>query len=114
MTDFIKRVQRWLNDRCEHCDHRFHWKHDARHSFGNRDGKVYHEPCIAHLIWRTKADERLRILAVICEAWGVTSGDVDGLVSMQSATDDERRDRSNMRFRVFYDLGKFVQVEESA
>lgn len=104
--DMITRVRRWHRDRCAHCGHRFAWQRDARHSFGNRDGNIYHEPCIGYLMWRTKAEERLDMLNLVCEVWTVSDSDVKQLVELRAGTDDERVARSNLAFRVFYDLEK--------
>jgi hypothetical protein len=101
----IARVRSWWGDRCTHCGHRFRWRKDARHSFGNRDGKeVFHDPCMGYVIWRRKAEERLDMLALVCEVWGVTDRDVKGIVEMRAQNDLDQSARSDLAFRVFYDL----------
>lgn len=99
-------VRRWLTERCEHCGHRFRWKRDARHSFGNRDGKVYHGPCIALVQWRSKAEERLDLLATVCEISGMTGADVQGVISMRASGSPDASTEQNKAWRVFYDLEK--------
>lgn len=81
-------------DRCEHCGHRFRWSRDARHSFGNRDGKNYHGPCISYLTWRTKADERLDVLGLVMDVSPVTERDIKAAAELRDVP----------AFRVFYDL----------
>jgi hypothetical protein len=101
--NLMKRVQRWMTDRCAHCGHRFRWSGDARHSHGgNRE--VLHAPCIGYQIWRSKADERLDMLAVVCDVWDISDRDVKGVVEMRAADDAERVKQSDRAFRVFYDL----------
>lgn len=72
----LPEMRRWATLRCEHCGHRFRWKRDYRHSFGNRDGKVYHRWCMSYIEWHRIADERLRILAVTADLAGLTKRDV--------------------------------------
>jgi hypothetical protein len=91
-------------DRCAHCGHRFRWKRDARHANGNRDGKVFHGPCLAYLTWRRKAESRLDILALTLDVAGVTSGDIKGAAELRAISDDERRAVSSRAFSVFFDL----------
>lgn len=108
----IQRVRRY-RDRCAHCGHRFHWKRDARFSYGNRDGKVWHGPCLAHEQWRVKADERLAILDLVCDVWNVNERDAKVMVELRAKDDDERRAASNRAFRVFYDLEEKRAAEVS-
>lgn len=100
----------YRRDRCEGCGHRFRWSRDPRHSFGNRDGKVWHGPCIALVQWRGAADERLAILDLICEVWAVTDRDVKGVVEMRTADDASGARLRNQAFRVFYDLSNRERV----
>ena len=99
-------IKRWLTLRCDHCGHRFRWKRDHRNSFGNRDGKVWHSPCIAYLQWRAKADERLEVLDVVTDLAGISSRLITGVVENRAENEDQRIKASNQVFRVFYDLGK--------
>lgn len=100
-----KEVHRWLTKHCEHCGLRFRWgPRDSRHSFGNRDGKVYHGPCIAFVQWRSKAEERLDLLATVCEIAGMTGDDVQGVVSMRTSGSPDASTEQNKAWRVFYDL----------
>lgn len=99
-----KELRRWLTKRCEHCGHRFRWKRDARHSFGNGDRKVYHGPCIALVQWRNKAEERLDMLALVCEVAGLTGEDIRGIVEIRTTGTDNASIEQNAAWRVFYDL----------
>jgi len=85
-------------DRCEHCGHGFRWSRDSRHASGNRDGKNYHGPCIAYLIWRRRAEDRLAVLGVVRELTSITSRDVENVV--------ELRAQELPVWSVFYDLDR--------
>ena len=85
-------------DRCEHCGHGFRWSKDARHSFGNRDGKVFHSPCISYKIARRQADDRLAVLGVVMEVSGLTPSEVQTVI--------ELRETDCHAFSVFHDLSK--------
>jgi hypothetical protein len=100
----VDRVQRWRRDRCEHCGHRFRWKRDARFSYGNRDGRVYHDACMGYVDRRRTAEERLDMLALVCEVWGITERDVAGVVELRTTDDAEGAKLRDVAFRVFYDL----------
>lgn len=105
-------IKRWATLRCEHCGHRFRWKRDNRFSFGNRDGKVYHGPCIAYLQWRTKADERLKILDLVTDIAGLNSLTIEGVIENRTERlSDARTALSNRSWRVFRDLGKLRSGE---
>lgn len=101
----VTEFRRWRKDQCDHCGERFRWR-AARNSFGNRDGKVWHNACIAYLTWRTKADERLAVLALTLDVAGVTDRDIKGAAELRAETDIERVKAGNRAFRVFYDLSK--------
>ena len=104
-------VRRWLTDRCEECGHRFHWKRDARHSFGNRDGKVWHSPCIGLVTWRTKAEERLAVIDLMAQVWGINASDVRELMANRAVRDGyESSNAWNLAGRVFYDLDNKREV----
>ena len=102
----MRRLKRWLRDRCDHCGHRFAWKGDGRYSHGNRDGRVLHGPCMAYLTWRTKADERLAMLGVTLDMAGMTDRDVKTAVELRAESEDQRVSDSNAAFRVFRDIKK--------
>lgn len=106
-----KEVRRLIVLRCDHCGHRFRWMNDSRHSFGNRDGKVLHGPCIAYLIWRSKADERLTVLGLAIDVAGIGDRDVKLVAELRAETDAERVESSNRAFRVFYDLERAARTE---
>ena len=108
----LREVRRWATLRCEHCGHRFRWNRDSRHSFGNRDGRVYHGPCLGYIEWRRRAEERLTVLGLTCELSGLTVRDVTVAAELRATTEDERITASNRTWRVFYDLGR--QARESS
>ncbi|MDH5134982.1 MULTISPECIES: hypothetical protein [unclassified Microbacterium] len=100
----LTEIKRWATLRCEHCGHRFRWSRDARHSFGNRDGKVYHRPCLEGIVWRSKADDRLAVLDVVTEVAGISNRLVTGVIEIRATSEDERITASNQSWRVFRDL----------
>lgn len=103
----LTEIKRWLMLRCAHCGHRFRWSRDARHSFGNRDGKVYHRPCLERIMWRSKAEERLAILDLVTDIAGLNSLTIEGVVENRSdRLSAPRTALSNQSFRVFRDLSK--------
>lgn len=101
-----KEVRRKLKLRCAHCGHKFRWLNDGRHSLGNRDGTVYHQPCISYVMWRDRADERLAVLALTLDLSGLAVADVKGAAELRAADHDDRATASNRAFRVFRDLEK--------
>jgi hypothetical protein len=94
---------RRLTARCAHCGLRFQGKRDPRHTFGGNRG-VYHGPCQAAIIWRRKADERLRIVGVLSEVSGLGATDIRGVVENRAEGDVARSAAWNEAWRVFYDL----------
>lgn len=104
----LTEIKRWATLRCAHCGHRFRWRRDARHSFGNRDGKVYHRPCLEAIMWRSKADERLVILDLVTDIAGLNSLTIEGVIENRTEhLSDARTSLANRSFRVFRDLGKY-------
>lgn len=101
---FGKRVQRWLVLRCDHCGHRFRWKRDHRSSFGNRDGKVWHGPCIAYVQWHRTAEERLTVLDLVLDISGLDEHDVALISELRTDDAQSRTAMSHKIFRAFYDL----------
>lgn len=108
LKPWFRRFKRngYRRDRCHHCGHPFRWTRDSRHATGNRDGKVFHGPCMAYLTWRAKADERIAVLGLTVEVTGVNDRDIKAAAELRAASEDERVASSNRAFRVFYDLGK--------
>lgn len=96
----------YRRDRCHHCGHPFRWTRDARHATGNRDGRVYHGPCIAMEAWRAKADDRLTVLELALFTMHITVRDLRDLASLQySDLEADARSIGNARvWRVTYDL----------
>lgn len=79
----------WLgrHKRCDHCGRRKHWD-DAWHAYPSGD-RVWHSECMAYINWRSKATERIEILDLICEVWGVTMQDVTSIASGRAAQGDD-------------------------
>jgi hypothetical protein len=105
-------VRRWLTDRCEGCGHRFRWKRDARHSFGNRDGKVWHDPCISLVVWRGKAEERMEVLDVVTDLWEIKEPTVSEILALRRPKYEHNG--RNLGWRVFYDLDNKRTAEATA
>lgn len=101
-----REVRRLLTLRCAHCGHKFRWMNDSRHATGNRDGLVYHRPCIGYLTWKRKAEDRLAVLALTMDISGLTDRDIQGAAELRAEARDERVSASNRAFSVFYDLSK--------
>lgn len=98
--------------RCDHCGRLKHFD-DAWHGYGN--DRVWHSECMSYRHWRSKADERMRVLRAVVEAWNVTTADVVVLLGIPVSPEhlDHATPRSaeeinldNLAFRVFYDLKK--------
>jgi hypothetical protein len=87
---------------------------ESWHSFGNRDGKVWHGPCMAFERWRTTADERLAVLDLICDVWGVTQSDVEQVVALRTADDATGGNERNRAWRVMYALQNHRVAARSA
>jgi hypothetical protein len=102
----LTEITRWLTLRCAHCGHRFRWSRDARHSFGNRDGIVYHGPCIAYLQARRRADERLEVLGWTLDIADLTGDEVRQVIELRMSMDLSTLDQGGKAWRVFYELGK--------
>lgn len=104
-------VIRWLTLRCDHCGHRFRWKRDARHSFGNRDGKVWHGPCLEAVYLRRERDEYLDVLAITADLAGLDGRTVRGAAELRAESDTERSQISDKVWRAFYALEKRAEHE---
>ena len=102
----LTEIKRWAKLRCAHCGHRFRWSRDPRSSFGGRDGKVYHGPCIAYLIWRKSAEDRLTVLGLVAEIADLGDSEVGAIAELRAADENERTASSNRVWRVFNDLRK--------
>jgi hypothetical protein len=110
----VRRIRPWWRrfrrngyriDHCEHCGHRFRFRRDARHSFGNEDSRVYHSPCMSYVVWRRKAEERLTVLGVVVDLTNVTADDLRQVMSFRAAGGPaDEGDQWNLAWRVFYDL----------
>lgn len=104
----LKEIQRWATLRCAHCGHRFHWSRDARHATSNRDGKVYHGPCLAAIEWRRTAGDRLFVVGLLADLSRLDSSTVLGFIEMRDATEDDRNTDGRRVWRAFNDLKKVV------
>ena len=93
---------RWMLDRCAGCGHRFAWRGDARHGMNS---ETFHNPCLQAQTWRTKADERMAVLELVCDIWEVEADDVRELMANRQASEGyERSNAWNLAWRVFYDM----------
>jgi hypothetical protein len=108
-----KMVRRWATERCDSCGHRRRYV-ESWHTYGNRDGKVWHGPCMAFEQWRTTADERLAVLDLICDVWGVTQSDVEQVVALRTSDDAPGGNERNRAWRVMYSLQNHRVAARSA
>lgn len=108
----LTEIRRWATLRCAHCGHRFRWSRDARHATSNRDGKVYHGPCLASIQFRREAADRLIVLGITADLAGLDGDAVQGVVEMRADTEEERLVHGRRVWRAFYDLGKLRSTGE--
>lgn len=99
-------IRRWATLRCAHCGHRFRWSRDARHATGNRDGKVYHGPCLGYIEWHRRAEDRLSLLGWVLDIAQLTPDDVRQVIELRMSMDLSTIDQGGIAWRVFYDLSK--------
>ena len=92
---------RWTVDRCDGCGHRFAWRGDPRHGLNS---KTYHGPCLSAMTWRTRAQERLEVLALVCEVWDIKASDARELMANRFPDGYESSNGWNRAWRVFQDL----------
>lgn len=104
----LTEMKRWATLRCANCGHRFRWSRDARSSFGDQSGKVYHAPCIAYLHWRRSAEDRLRVLGWALDIAHLTPDDVKQVIELRMSMDLSTIDQGGIAWRVFYDLSKLT------
>lgn len=106
----------YQRDRCHHCGHPFRWSRDPRHATGNRDGLVFHGPCIALVSCRRKADERLSVLDLALHVTHTTVRDLRDLASLQYSdlSPVARTIGDNRVWRVTYDLEQRAGTNETA
>jgi len=109
MRAWLREVRRKLTLRCAHCGHRFRWRRDYRHSFGNRE--VYHGICMSYLLWHRHATERLAVLDTVCDITGITGGTVRGVLEVQADDEAQRVETTNRAFRVFCDLERLREQQ---
>lgn len=103
---FLRRLRAYLRSvvngrRCDHCGRPKHFN-DAWHTFGNRDGKVWHGTCMSYLHWRAKAYERMIVLDLVAETYEINPRDVEVVAELRS--DEFDTSLRNRAWRVFYDL----------
>jgi hypothetical protein len=99
-----REIHRWATLRCAHCGHRFRWSQDARHSFSDASGKVYHGPCQSAIVWRNKAEEAYEVMRLILEVKEISQRDVTTIAELRAETEEERVAASNRVFRVLYNM----------
>ena len=93
---------RWTLDRCDGCGHRFAWKGDARHG---QNSQTFHGPCLQAKTWRSKAEERMAVLELVCDVWDVRADDVRELMANRQTSEGASRSRGwDLAWRVFYDM----------
>lgn len=99
--------------RCQECGEPFRRKQSVTsHSWGNGgpgwrspEQGVFHSKCSALVTTRSKSAERLAVLELICDVWGISGSDVQELAPMRW-TDMPSHDAWNRAWRVMYDLKK--------
>lgn len=106
MRRLLREIRWHFTLRCDYCNLRFRWKRDPRHTYG--DKRVFHGPCMGYLSWRSKADERLDVIAVMCDLSGLTGRDVQSVFELRTETKVHGSNAWNAAWRVFYDLGNRV------
>lgn len=99
-----REVRRWATLRCAHCGHRFRWNRDARYSFSDASGNVYHGPCQSAIVWRRKSEEAHEVLRLVLDVTGLDSRYVTALAELRAETEEDRVAASNRVFRVFYNM----------
>lgn len=109
-----REIRRWATLRCAHCGHRFRWSRDARHSFGDASGKVYHGACQSAIVWRNKAKEAYDVLRLVCDVEGINRRVVTTIAELRAETEEERVAASNKVFRVFYNMNSIKIGAEQA
>lgn len=102
----LTEIRRWATLRCAHCGHRFRWSRDARHATGNRDGKVYHGPCLGYIVWHRDAEERLDVLGWVMEIAELKPDEVRQVIEMRMTLDPATLYQGGKVWRAFYALSK--------
>src|SRR5687767_2960074 len=95
------RHQRWKL-RCDHCKRRF-LPTDIPHGYSSTD-RVWHDVCMSYGHWRRKAEERLDVLDVVSEIWGIDAQTVRGAFANRYPQGIESSRAWDKAWRVFYDL----------
>ena len=109
----LTEIKRWATLRCAHCRHRFRWSRDPRHATSNRDGKVYHGPCLSYIVWRRDAEQRLDVLGWVMEIADLTPDDVKQVLELRMSMDLSTLDQGGKAWRVFNDLSKRADSQPS-
>lgn len=95
------RYRRWRL-RCDHCGLGFLPVHSV-HGYGGKES--FHDVCMSARTWRYKAEERLEVLDLVADVWGITMGDATELMANRAERENyERSNAWNKAWRVFYDL----------
>lgn len=94
---------RRLTERCETCGRRGRWN-ESWHTYGNRDGKVWHGQCMALEHARNAAEERMQMLDLITEVCGISGRDAQTLAGLREDEWTGHGRYEDLAFRVFYAL----------
>lgn len=106
------KLRRRFRDRCESCNHHARWT-ESWHTHGNRDGKVWHGPCIAFETWRDTADERLTVIGLMAEVAGLSSRDVQTVAALRDSEWTGRGRYEDLVWRAFYALSNRIAAPVS-
>ncbi len=84
---------------------------DAWHTFGNRDGKVWHAECSDLVLTRRVAEERLAVLDLVTDVIGLSEREVVAMAELRANTGEsyvttEQSNASNRAWRAMRDVEK--------
>ena len=97
------RYRRWRG-RCDECGGMFLPGHGV-FTFGNNDGKQWHDKCMGYVQFRRVAEERLTVLDLITDVWSISMRDVTALMEGRAEREGyETSNAYNLGWRVMYDI----------
>lgn len=88
-----REVRRLLTLRCEGCGHPFRWYRDQRHSLGNRDGLVWHGPCLSLVVMRQQLEDTRAVLGMLLDVTNVTARDLELVNELRTESGTSERSR---------------------